>query len=249
MVVVGLLLVGLVVLGQRLAGQQPVGLGGQLRSCRKHARRRKTDARGPGQERGGPAGGRRKMDHQRPARAGGLEEGQQRRYRRAAGQAGDSVRTNARIRGGAVQDGRPILSGVSGHAKRKSSQLVGEPSPGVGLSLFAVQAGPRIGPGGISGHGRQCDPCRPFAGWRPGVGGVVRHRRAGHHVQRGGPALALPRGRTRRDPRALHPGRRAESGADFVPFLPEAAGTRIEHAYQYTGPFWERHSYRAFPNW
>ncbi|MCY3818630.1 MAG: DUF2974 domain-containing protein, partial [Gammaproteobacteria bacterium] len=34
---------------------------------------------------------------------------------------------------------------------------------------------------------------------------------------------------------------------DFVPFLPEAAGTRIEHPYQYTGPFWERHSYKAFP--
>ena len=32
---------------------------------------------------------------------------------------------------------------------------------------------------------------------------------------------------------------------DFVPFLPEAAGTRIGH--DYTGPFWERHSYEAFP--
>ena len=36
---------------------------------------------------------------------------------------------------------------------------------------------------------------------------------------------------------------------DLVPFLPEAAGTRIEHPYQYTGPFWERHCYLAFPNW
>ena len=34
---------------------------------------------------------------------------------------------------------------------------------------------------------------------------------------------------------------------DFVPFLPEAAGTRIEHPFQYTGPFWKRHSYQAFP--
>ena len=34
---------------------------------------------------------------------------------------------------------------------------------------------------------------------------------------------------------------------DLVPFLPEAAGTRIEHPYRYTGPFWERHSYKAFP--
>ena len=36
---------------------------------------------------------------------------------------------------------------------------------------------------------------------------------------------------------------------DLVPFLPEAAGTRIEHPYRHTGPFWERHSYLAFPNW
>ncbi len=36
---------------------------------------------------------------------------------------------------------------------------------------------------------------------------------------------------------------------DLVPFLPEAAGTRIEHPHRYTGPFWERHSYLAFPNW
>ncbi|MDE0451524.1 MAG: Ig-like domain-containing protein [Gammaproteobacteria bacterium] len=36
---------------------------------------------------------------------------------------------------------------------------------------------------------------------------------------------------------------------DLVPFLPEAAGTRIEHPYQYNGPFWERHSYKAFPLW
>ena len=36
---------------------------------------------------------------------------------------------------------------------------------------------------------------------------------------------------------------------DFIPLLPEAAGTRIEHPYQYTGPIWERHSYKAFPSY
>ena len=34
---------------------------------------------------------------------------------------------------------------------------------------------------------------------------------------------------------------------DFVPFLPEAAGTRIEHPYQNSGLFLGRHSYKAFP--
>ena len=36
---------------------------------------------------------------------------------------------------------------------------------------------------------------------------------------------------------------------DLVPFLPEAAGTRIEHPYRFSGPFWKRHSYVAFPYW
>ena len=32
---------------------------------------------------------------------------------------------------------------------------------------------------------------------------------------------------------------------DFVPFLPDAAGTRIKHPFQFSGPFWKRHG--AFP--
>ena len=97
---------------------------------------------------------------------------------------------------------------------------------------------------------RHRDQGRPFAGRRFGVGGAVCHRGVTDpHIQRGGPALPLPHGRTRRNSRPLHPGDPLSVVQDLVPFLPEAAGTRIEHPYRYTGAFWERHSYRAFPNW